>query len=96
VTHGQRLRHVFGSEHEARDGLERTTEIVEVEPCDDEVLAGTREQISNLDKSIVEELSLIDADDNGAVLSFGAPGVCCASAYPCKRRMPDSSRPSSG
>ncbi len=62
-AYGQRLRDVFGNGEQLRHRFEGPTEIVLVEPGDDDALAAIREGIARRRQIRVEELPFVDADD---------------------------------
>src|SRR5688572_17527116 len=67
VTHGQGLRHVLRPFAQRGNRLERPSEIVEIEAGDDDLETGGGQTIRHIDQPVVEELTLVDADDFGPV-----------------------------
>ena len=64
---GQRLGDVFGDRQQLRHRLERTAQVVLIEPGDDDALAAVRQRVARRRQVRVEELPFVDADDFGVL-----------------------------
>ncbi len=69
MAHRERFRYVLGTQHQGRDRFERSAEVVEIQPRDDQLLAGSSEIRRYVDEALIEELSLVDPYHDRSILN---------------------------